>query len=139
MVEALHKQTAGQPFLVNRFGQILTEELEIPKTDIITMTHFTKGLSLLLQEDNVNIRHILTNIRKDPRFESILMRIVSYERGVPYNQRNEIIDQLTTFGIIVKGLDGMCEILNPIYLQCIIQACQPLINGLETDYFDENS
>ena len=32
VIESLHKQTGGQPFLVNRFAQILTTELEIPKT-----------------------------------------------------------------------------------------------------------
>ena len=45
VVEALHKQTAGQPFLVNRFAQILTEELAIPKTETITMSNFSTGLS----------------------------------------------------------------------------------------------
>ena len=39
VVIALHKQTAGQPFLVNRAAQILTEELEIPKTETIAMEH----------------------------------------------------------------------------------------------------
>ena len=29
VIESIHKQTAGQPFLVNRLAQILTEELEI--------------------------------------------------------------------------------------------------------------
>ena len=36
-IEAIHKQTAGQPVLVNRFAQILTEELDIPKGEPITM------------------------------------------------------------------------------------------------------
>ena len=31
VVENIHRQTAGQPFLVNRFAQILTEEMDIPK------------------------------------------------------------------------------------------------------------
>ncbi|CAI8042774.1 Uncharacterized WD repeat-containing protein slr0143 [Geodia barretti] len=31
VVESIHRQTAGQPFLVNRFAQILTEEMDIPK------------------------------------------------------------------------------------------------------------
>ena len=39
VVEVLHKQTGGQPFLINRFAQILTEELDIPKTEMIQMTH----------------------------------------------------------------------------------------------------
>jgi len=33
----------------------------------------------------------------------------------------------------------MCEIVNPIYQHCIVQAFQPLINGLEGDYFSENN
>ena len=139
VIEALHKQTAGQPFLVNRFAQILTEELAIPKTETITMSNFSTGLSVLLEEDNVNIRHLLTNIRRDPRFENLLMKIVSYERGVQYNRRNDIINQLTTYGVITKGTDGLCEIVNPIYQHCIIQALQPFVNGLEGDYFPENT
>ncbi len=139
VIEGLHKQTAGQPFLVNRFAQILTEELDIPKTETITMSHFANGLTLLLGEDNVNIRHLLTNIRRDPRFESLLMKIVSYDKGRQYNQRNDLINQLTTYGVIAKGADGMCKIVNPIYQHCIIQALQPLINGLEGDYFPENT
>ena len=139
VIEAIHKQTAGQPFLVNRFGQILTEELEIPKTDTITMSHFSTALAILLEEDNVNIRHILTNIRRDPRFENLLMNIVSYERGVQFNQRNEIIDQLSTYGVIAKSADGLCEIANPIYQHCIFRSYLPLINGVESHYFDGDS
>ena len=139
VIEALHRQTAGQPFLVNRFAQILTEELAIPKTETITMGHFTKAHTVLREEENVNLTHLLTNVRRDPRFENLLMRIVSYERGVPFTLRNEIISELTTYGVIAKGADGLCEILNPIYQHCIVQAFQPLLNGLEGDYFSENS
>ena len=139
VIEALHKQTAGQPFLVNRFAQILTEELEIPKNETITMADFSTGLSLLLNEDNVNIRHLLTNIRRNPRYENLLMSIVSYDKGVQFNRRIDAITQLTTYGVIAKGADGMCEIVNPIYQHCIIQAFQPLVNGLEGNYFPDNT
>ena len=50
VIESLHKQTAGQPFLVNRFAQILTTELDIPKTDTITMVHFSNAHTRLLRE-----------------------------------------------------------------------------------------
>ena len=139
VIEALHKQTAGQPFLVNRFAQILTEELEIPKTETITMTHFAKAHGLLLEENNANLTHLITNINRDPRFESVLMRIASYNRGVQFTLRNEIIGELVTYGVIAKGTDGMCEIINPIYQHCIIQAFQPLINGLEGEYFAQDA
>ncbi len=139
VIEVLHKQAAGQPFLVNRFAQILTEELEIPKTETITMAHFAKAHAQLLEENNANLTHLITNISRDPRFESILMRIASYERGVQFTPRNEIISELATYGVIAKGTDGMCEIVNPIYQHCIIQAFQPLINGLEGEYFAQDT
>ena len=42
VIAAIHKQTDGQPFLVNRFAHILTQELDIPKTETITMEHFAE-------------------------------------------------------------------------------------------------
>ena len=136
--EAIHKQTGGQPFLVNRFAQILTEEMDIPKTETLTMTHFSEGYELFLDERNTNIEHLLTNIRKDPRFQTLLMRIVSYENSVSFNPDNDIINELATYGVITKGADRKCEIVNPIYLYRIVQAFKPLVNGLERDYFPED-
>ena len=139
VIKSLHKQTAGQPFLVNGFAQILTEEIDIPKTEMIAMTHFAAASTQLLQERNTNIEHLLTNIRRDRRFESLLMRIASYERGLPFSLDNDIINELATYGVIAKGADGMCEILNPIYQQRILQTFKPLVNGLEQEYFSEGT
>ena len=140
VIESIHKQTAGQPVLVNRLAQILTEELDLPKTEPIATVHFTTALAQLLEENNVNLTHLVTNIRKDPRFERLLMKIVSYDLGVRFTPQNEIINELATYGVIVKGNDGICEILNPIYHYCIMQAFKPLVNGLEGEYLPaENS
>ncbi|MDE0556776.1 MAG: hypothetical protein OXI24_21400 [Candidatus Poribacteria bacterium] len=83
------------------------------------------------------IEHLLTNIRKDPRFQTLLMRIVSYEDSVSFNPDNDIINELATYGVITKGADRKCEIVNPIYLYRIVQAFKPIVNGLERDYFPE--
>ena len=139
VITAIHKQTAGQPVLVNRFAQILTEEMDIPKTDPITIEHFTRAHAQLLQERNTNIDHLTTNVQRDPRFEQLLMRIMERDEGVPFNPRNDIIDALTTYGVIKRGADDMCEILNPIYLYCILQVFKPLVNGLEQEYFIEDN
>ena len=77
---------------------------------------------------------MLTNIRRDKRFEALLMQIVSYDIGVRFTLRNETISELATYGVISKGTDGMCEILNPIYHYCIMQTFKPLVNGLENEY-----
>ena len=139
VIESIHKQTAGQPVLVNRFAQILTEALDIPKTQPITMAHFTTAHAQLLEESNVNITHLITNIRKNPRFENMLMRIMERDEGVDFNPDNDIISELATYGVITKGTDGACEILNPIYLYRIMRAFKPLVNGLEREYFPEDT
>ncbi len=139
VIETLYKQTAGQPFLVNRAAQILTTELNIPKTETITLAHFTTAQKKLLLEKNTNIEHLTTNVRKSRRFERLLMRIMTYEEGVRFNPHDDIIDELTTYGVIRNSTDGKCEIVNPIYLHHIMQVFTPTVNGLERDYFAENT
>ena len=139
VMASIHKQTAGQPVLVNRFAQILTEELDIPKSEPITMAHFSKAHAQLLHERNTNIEHLTTNIRKNPRFESVLMRIMARDEGVDFNMDGDIISELATYGVIARGADGMCEIVNPIYLYCILQAFKAVVNGLEEEYLPEEN
>ena len=139
VIENIHRQTAGQPFLVNRFAKILTEEMDIPKSETIAMEHFSKAHAEMLEENNTNLTHLVTNIRRDPRFKNILMEIVSYERGVRFNLHRELIGELAIYGVIGKGPDSMCQILNPIYHYCVLQAFKPEINGLEQNYFPEDT
>ncbi len=139
VITAIHKQTAGQPFLVNRCAQILTEEMDIPKSEAITMSHFSKAHRQLLRERNTNIEHLLTNIRRDRQFGKLLMRITSYERGLPFSLDNDIMNELVIYGVIAEGADGMCEVVNPIYQHRILQTFKPLFNGLEGEYFSEEN
>ena len=139
VIESIHKQTAGQPVLVNRFAQILTEEMDIPKSEPITMEHFSVAHINLLQERNTNISHLVTNIRRNRNFEKLLMKIASNDEGVEFTLHNDLISELATYGVISKGADGMCEIVNPIYHYCIMQAFKPLVNGLEQEYLPEDT
>ena len=139
VVASIHKQTAGQPVLVNRLAQILTEEMDIPKTETITMEHWTVAHTQLLRGRNTNIEHLTTNIRRNPRFESVLMRIMAREEGVDFNLDDDVISELATYGVIKEGTDNMCEILNPIYLYRIMRVFKPLVNGLEQEYFPEDT
>ncbi len=139
VIESIHIQTSGQPFLVNRLAQILTDEMDIPKTKTITKTHFIKAHNHLIHERNTNIDHLTTNIRRNRRFERILMRITAYDDGLPFNLRDDQISELATFGVIKQGEDGMCEVANPVYFYCIIQTFKPTINGLEENYLPEDT
>ncbi len=138
VISAIHKQTAGQPVLVNRFAQILTEEMDIPKIEPITMEHFSEAHLKLLRERNTNIDHLITNIRRDRRFEKLLMKIASYDDGVEFNLDSDLISELAIYGVISEGADGSCEIVNPIYQYRIIRAFKPIVNGLEQDYLPQD-
>ena len=137
VIASIHRQTAGQPVLVNRMGQILTEEIEIPETEAISTLHFSQAHTKLLQERNINIQHLITNVRRDPRFEEILLKIMANDNGVVFNLHDDIISELATYGVIQRDPAGMCEIVNPIYLYRILRAFKPTINGLENEYFSE--
>ena len=76
VIASIHKQTAGQPVLVNHFAEILTETLDIPKTEPITMAHFLKAHAQLLEADNVN----LTNKNTSGKRLEINFRITSLLR-----------------------------------------------------------
>ena len=139
VVKALHRQTGGQPFLVNRLAQLLTEEMDIPKTETITAAHFAQAHQHILGEDNVNLVHLRTNVRRNPRFQHRLMQIISYDEGVDFNLDDDILSELATYGVIAKGERGLCEIANPIYLYRILRTFQPFINGLEQDYYPQDT
>ncbi len=139
VIENIHKQTAGQPFLVNRLAQILTEEMKIGLEQTITLSHFETAHKQILIERNVNISHLTTNIRQNPRFEIALMRIALKEQPMPFNLDNEIISELFTYGVIAHDSDGNCRIMNPIYHYRIMRTFQPLFNGLEDDYFSDDT
>ncbi|MDM8558193.1 AAA-like domain-containing protein [Candidatus Parabeggiatoa sp. HSG14] len=139
VIENLHKQTFGQPFLVNRMAQILTTEMGIARDETILATHFEIAHQRISNEQNVHLSHLTTNIRRDPRFKTILMEICSYEAGIPFNLHNEYISELVTYGILKTGEDGFCEVTNPIYQYCIVQTFRPLINGLERQYLPEDT
>ena len=137
VIEHIHKQTAGQPVLVNRFGQLLTEAVDMPKTETLGMEHFAVAHRQLLRERNTHIQHLTRNVRRDARFEHVLMQIASYDEGVDFNLDDDIISELATYGVIVEDADGLCEIANPIYLYRILRTFKPTMNGLERDYYPE--
>ncbi|MEN8216412.1 MAG: ATP-binding protein [Pseudomonadota bacterium] len=139
VIKNLYKQTSGQPFLVNRMAQCLTEKLGIGRKETISVAHFEMAHKDILNEQNVHFSHLTTNIRSNPRFKSLLMEICSYDAGIPFNLRNEYISELVTYGVLKGGTDGFCEIANPIYQYCIVQTFQPLLNGLERKYHSDDT
>jgi len=138
VIQLIHSKTAGQPFLVNRLAQILTEELQFSKTETITCECFQEALQLLLKEDNTHFDTLVKNIRQRPEFKNLLLKIISREEGVLFNRRDDVHRELTTYGVI-KEDNGMCVIENPIYQSIVIDAFKPGENGLEGRYLPEDT
>jgi len=67
------------------------------------------------------------------------MHIASYDRGLPFNPDDPLMNELVTYGVITEGRDGMCEIVNPLYQHRILQIFKPFVNGLEDTYFSEDT
>ena len=93
VIESIQKQTAGQPVLVNRLAQILTEELDIPKGEPITMLHFSKAHAQLLREQHtmVGYKNKLTLDLKSVRFSAyeIFIRFTQTRLRFSSNRRQQ--------------------------------------------------
>lgn len=139
VVESIHTQTAGQPFLVNRMAQILAEEMSIPMAETIRCDHFEIAYKKILNESNVHISHLTTNIRREARFERVLMRVILNEQKLPFSIDDPTMSELLTYGAMLPDADGNCKIQNPIYQYRIVRAFQPLFNGLEMQYLPEDT
>jgi len=138
VIETVHQKTAGQPFLINRLGQILTEELEISQTEEISITHFQEAYARLLNDENTHFDTLVKNIRIEPEFKEILIDIIAGQKEKPFNRRDKNIQSLVTFGVL-KEKEGFCIIDNPVYQSIIIDAFTPFINGVEDKYLPEHT
>jgi len=133
VIESVYQKTAGQPFLINRLAQILTEELSIPKEKKIKIEYFRNAYAQILNEDNTHFQHVRRNIRRKEEFKIILNRILFDEREVYFNINDSYISELATYGL-VKEENELCVIDNPIYQEIIIRTFTPFINGVEDEY-----
>ena len=138
VIELIHEKTAGQPFLINRLGQILTEELEIAKTEEISIKHFQEAYARLLKDENTHFDTLVKNIRLEPEFKDILIDIIAGQQERRFNRRDKNLQSLVTFGV-VKEKEGLCVIDNPVYQSIIIDAFSPFINGVEDKYLPEDT
>ncbi|MBM3240649.1 hypothetical protein FJZ31_30565 [Candidatus Poribacteria bacterium] len=139
VIEAIYQKTGGQPFLVNRIAQIMTEEMEIPKDEEITIEYFHKAYALILKEDNTHFQHVRRNIRRDPKFKRILNRILFDEREFYFNINDSYMSELKTYGLVREDKYGLCVIDTPIYQQIIVKTFTPTINGVEDEYLPKSA
>jgi len=107
----IHEETGGQPFLCNRLGQILTNNVKPNVVDPIDEPDVEKALKILHHEDNAHFANIVNKARQ---YRQTLARVV-LTGDVNFNLRLEDLADLNQFGLIKAGPQDVAQAANPIY------------------------
>jgi hypothetical protein len=108
-VKTVFEETAGQPWLVNRLGTILTIEIKPETTEPITEKDAAEAIEILLYEDNSHFDNIT---EKAKQYKETFMDVVF--NGVEYIPGDQEQSILLTHGLIkAEGKD--IRVGNPIY------------------------
>jgi hypothetical protein len=115
-VKRVYMETAGQPWLVNRLGTILTVEIKPETTEPITADDVESAIKRLLRERNSHFDNLLEKARMYK--ESFVTVIFN---GIEYNPDDEDQSWLEQFGLI-KEENEKVETANTIYKRRFLKA-----------------
>ncbi len=108
-VKKVFDETAGQPWLVNRIGTILTINIKPETTAPITEEDVEKAIDILLYEENSHFDNIT---EKAKQYKETFIEVVF--DGVEYIPGDEEQSLLLTHGLI-KAEGKNIKVSNPIY------------------------
>jgi hypothetical protein len=108
-VKKVFNKTAGQPWLVNRLGTILTVDIKPETTDPITEEDVEKAIDILLYEENSHFDNIT---EKAKQYKETFINIVF--NGVEYIPGDDEQSLLLTHGLI-KAEGKNIKVSNSIY------------------------
>jgi hypothetical protein len=115
-VEKIFEETAGQPWLVNRLGTILTVNIRPETTEPITEEDVEMAIKLLLKERNSHFDNLL---EKAKRHKEAFVEIVF--DGVGYNPDDEDQSWLEQYGLINEK-NEKARVTNVIYKRRFLKA-----------------
>ena len=108
-LKKIHEETAGQPWLVNRLGTILTVDIKPETTEPMTEEDVEKAIDILLYEENSHFDNIT---EKAKQYKETFIDVVF--NGVEYIPGDDEQSLLLTHGLInAEGKD--VRVSNPIY------------------------
>ncbi len=108
-IEKIHKETEGQPWLVNRLGTILTVSIKPAGVEPIGGADVERALGVLLSERNDHFDNLY---EKAKLYKETFVEIVF--DGVEYNQYDEDQSWLEQYGL-VRNQGGGVVVANHIY------------------------
>ncbi len=125
VIEEIHAQTGGQPFLVNQLATILTKEITTKRP--IDHTNLLTALSTLVRERNYNYE---TLVRHAKSYQKSVLRIL-FGAHFKFTLNTPWVHALNMYGIVKENAQGFCEIANPIYKRILSDYFQPLESDLQ--------
>lgn len=120
-ISTIFHETAGQPFLVNRLGQILTQEIEPNRHEALQPAHLNCALALLLRENNTHFASIVS--KATPHRSTLLPTLLYDER------RSDFLDpetqELLMYGVLREVEEEphprVARVANPIYRKLLLR------------------
>ncbi|MCP4153537.1 MAG: hypothetical protein GY757_37765 [bacterium] len=114
-IKIVHEKTAGQPWLVNRLGTILTTDVKHGTTDTIDESDVEKAVQILKTERNVHFDNLY---EKAKLYKETFIKTVF--KDVKYNPNNEEQTWLEQYGLIRKK-DNKAVVANAIYKEIYVE------------------
>lgn len=124
-IATLIEETEGQPFLVNRLGQLLTREIVPDPTQPITPTAMTDALARLVNEHNTHF----ASIRSKAALHKSEVLTALFNPARYYDFQDEVTQELVMYGVLRVLRDERggeyARIANPIYRKMLVKAFAP--------------
>ncbi len=108
-VKRVHEETAGQPWLVNRLGSILTLDIKPETVTPIDETDVEQAIHILLDEKNGHFDNLFEKSRLYK--ETFVQIVFDHEEYVAYDEEQSWLEQ---YGLI-KNSGGHAVVGNNIY------------------------
>ncbi|MEZ4733593.1 MAG: AAA-like domain-containing protein [Caldilineaceae bacterium] len=125
VIAAIVHETEGQPFLVNRLGQLLTVDLVPDVAQPITATDLDYALIRLVNENNTHFASIRS--KANLHRHAVLTALFNPVRY--YDFQDEVTQDLAMYGVfrVLRDEHGVdyARMANPLYRKMLIKAFAP--------------
>jgi len=131
MVDYVYEYTHGHPYLVQRLGASLEEQLKLTGDSEVAEELIDKAVEVMLDKGDKNLAHILGKLgeREESTIEK-LKEIFASRQKVRFTRIAPELAQLGVIGVIREDHQGNCVIRNEIYKALLEQYLRPLPKAL---------
>lgn len=125
VITTITTETEGQPFLVNRLGQLLTREIVPDPTQMVTASHLADALARLVNENNTHF----ASIRSKAGLHKSAVLTALFNPARYYDFQDEVTQDLVMYGVfrVLRDERGVeyARIANSLYRKMLVKAFAP--------------